>query len=447
MSRIRSLAIVSTVLLATGTAPAQLIPWQPSATPPNPPSAHPSAAQYATWRTEIRKALYILDPLPSPAPHTWSSFSPAPGVVAERVTYASLYGMRIPAIVYRPAKLGGKGVPGIVVVNGHGGDKTSWYAYYTGILYARAGAVVVTYDPIGEDERNIDRKSASRAHDVFVPGAQLPERLGGTMIADILQSVSYLLQRSDVDPGRIAVLGFSMGSFHSAIAAAIDPRIHALVLSGGGNLGGDHSYWAVSPKVMCQAGPYKALGFLGDRAAILYALNQQRGPTLVMNGMVDPLIVTPNNFEPFFSELRDRTAALSGTRANLFETVWFPNAGHRPNFITRAGALWLNRQLHFPNWTEASINAMPKVRISEWFARGAHTPPQTPDPPGATISNQTGEGGLLALDAGVPVIPRDQLQAVPDVEWQAHKLDFIYESFMERIKSAAATTTARTPAQ
>jgi dienelactone hydrolase len=441
MSRIRPFAI-SAVLLVSVTASAQLSPWQPSATPAPVATSHPTVAQYAVWRSQIKKALYIPDPLPSPAPHTYSRLSPAPGIVAEDVTYSSLYGMRIPAIVYRPEKLPAKRVPGIVVVNGHGGDKTSWYAYYTGILYARAGAVVVTYDPIGEDERNIDRKSASRAHDVFVPGAQLPERLGGTMIADILQSVSYLLQRPDVDPARIAVLGFSMGSFHSAIAGAIDPRIRALILSGGGNLGGDHSYWAVSPKVMCQSGPYKALGFLGDRAAILYALNQARGPTLIMNGMVDPLIVTPNSFEPFFSELRDRTAALSGMRANLFETIWFPNAGHRPNFITRAGALWLNRQLHFPNWTEAKINAMPEVRISDWFARGPHSAAQSPDPPGATISHQTGEGGLLALDVQIPILPRNQLQSVPNAEWQAHKRDFIYESFMDRIQAASATAPA-----
>jgi hypothetical protein len=56
-------------------------------------------------------------------------------------------------------------MPGIVVVNGHGGDKASWYAYYTGVLYARAGAVVLTYDPIGEGERNDDHKDFASEHD------------------------------------------------------------------------------------------------------------------------------------------------------------------------------------------------------------------------------------------------------------------------------------------
>ncbi len=35
---------------------------------------------------------------------------PIPGVIAERVTYGTSYGMRVPAIVYRPAQ-GGKHRP------------------------------------------------------------------------------------------------------------------------------------------------------------------------------------------------------------------------------------------------------------------------------------------------------------------------------------------------
>ena len=393
------------------------------------PASPPPPPQYDLQRMQIKHALFIPDTLPSLAIHNYGSFSPSPGIIAERVTYATLYGMRVPAIVYRPAKSNGR-LPGLVVVNGHSGDKTAWYAYYTGILYARAGAVVVTYDPIGEDERNTIRASESRAHDVVIREPQMPERMGGQMITDILQAVSYVLQRPDVDPTRIAVLGYSMGSFHSAIAGAIDPRIHALVLPGGGNLSGDGDYWDISPKVMCQSGPYKALRFLGDRGAALYALNQNRGATFIINGTADPLIVSPHSFEPFFDDVRNRTAAISGTRANLFETYWISGAGHRPNFVTRPAALWLEEKLHFPNWTVASINAMPEVHISEWASKtGAHI--------GSSFDNELSEAGVRALDVGVPAISRDQLQAVPDPEWQQHKNDFIYESWVERARAAS----------
>jgi dienelactone hydrolase len=396
---------------------------QPAARPPVSPG------QLSKWRRQIKQALFIPDPLPSLATMSYGSFSPATGVIAERVTYETSYRMRVPAIVYRPEKPQ-KNLPGIVIVNGHMGDKTSWYAFYSGILYARAGAVVVTYDPLGEDERNSEHKSETGTHDKVVPGTQMPARMGGQMITDIMQAVSYLRSRKDVDPRRVAVAAYSMGSFHAAIAGAIDPRIHALILSGGGNLSGPGDYWSISSKVMCQSGPSKALDFLPDRGAILYALNQRRGPTLIMNGTRDNVVVSVHTDEAFFNQLRERTAAISGTRVGLFETYWFPEAGHRPNFVTRPAALWLERQLHFPNWTEASIEQLGEAHVSEWSQKtGAHV--------GKTFQNELSEGGVRALTTDVPNVPREELQAVPTSEWELHKDDFIWEGWVERASHAS----------
>src|SRR6185312_736501 len=96
---------------------------------------------------------------------------------------------------------------------------------YSGMLFAKAGAVVVTYDPIGEGERNIGRKSRAGAHDKWVdPPAGLPrtdwgQRLAGLMQVDVMQAVSYLAARPEVDPSRIATVGYSMGSFVTGIQA------------------------------------------------------------------------------------------------------------------------------------------------------------------------------------------------------------------------------------
>ena len=124
--------------------------------------------QEQAWREQIKAALFVPDPLPALAPETHSRFEPAPGVLAERVTYATEFGMRVPAILYLPKARRGK-VPALIVVNGHGGDKYSWYAFYSGVLYARGGAAVLTYDPAGEGERNSERKSGTRAHDKVEP--------------------------------------------------------------------------------------------------------------------------------------------------------------------------------------------------------------------------------------------------------------------------------------
>src|ERR1700743_1075376 len=137
---------------------------------PRTPSATNQARDDA-WRAEIRHQLYIPDKLPALDAKVWSTFSPAPGVLADRVTYATADGMMVPAIVYRPdpkvAKWKGK-LPGLVIVNGHGSDKFGWYAFYSGMMFAKAGAVVVTYDPIGEGDRNSERKSrvSPSPHDV-----------------------------------------------------------------------------------------------------------------------------------------------------------------------------------------------------------------------------------------------------------------------------------------
>jgi dienelactone hydrolase len=386
------------------------------------PSQALSGDRYTVWRSEIRRALFIPDKLPKPAPASFGTFSPASGVIAERVTYATTYGMRIPAIVYRPEKKLKERLPAIVIVNGHGGDKTSWYAFYSGILYARAGAIVLTYDPLGEDERNSFHRSEAREHDTVLAGEDSPRRVAGQMITDILQGVGYLTQRKDVDQKGIAVAAYSMGSFHSAIAGALDMRIHALLLSGGGNLDGPNGYWDTS-KLMCQGGGYRGLSFLGDRGAILYALNQQRGPTLLLNGTADGLIVRPHTDEHFFSGLRERTMAITGTRKNLFETEWFEGAGHRPNFVTRRAALWLNHQLGFPNWTTASIMAMAEIHISEWAVEnGAHI--------GQNFQNELSEGGLRALDPTIPNVPREKLQVFSDVEWQRQKESLTWTSWV-----------------
>src|SRR5580704_3908034 len=224
-------------------------------------AANPHAKRDAAWRAEIKEKLHVPAVLPALEAKTWSTFSPVKGVKAERVTYNTADGMLVTAIVYMPDPIPATKLPGIVVVNGHGSDKFGWYAFWSGIQFARAGAMVVTYDPIGEGERNIDKKSNAGSHDKLPP--QFGTRLAGLMQVDLMQAVTFLTQRKEVDPSRIAVLGYSMGSFVAGITGAIDPRIHAVVLSGGGVFGGAGSYFDRGNKP-CQVSPYRALSEVID---------------------------------------------------------------------------------------------------------------------------------------------------------------------------------------
>jgi len=392
-------------------------------------AAGPATEKEQQWRRQIKATLFVPDPLPRLAPRTHGRFEPAPGVVAERVSYGTQFGLRVPAILYLPKSGSGK-APAFIVVNGHGGDKYSWYAFYSGILYARAGAAVLTYDPAGEGERNIDRQSGTRAHDKVEDPPELARRLAGLMITDVMQAVSFLSQRPEVDATRIAAAGYSMGSFVLSLACAVDTRLKACVLAGGGNLDGPGEYWDKS-KPMCQGIPYQSLMFLGDRPAALYALHAARGATLVFNGLEDSTVRIPPNAEAFFQDLQRRVAELRGSSAGVFDTGFVPGVGHRPFFVTRPVALWLERRLDFPNWTEQSIPTMPETHVSQWAKQnGVEMDP--------LYSSEHREGGTRALDTGVPTLTRADLSVFTAQEWEQRKASLIHEEWLRQAKARLA---------
>jgi dienelactone hydrolase len=385
----------------------------------------------AALREQIRGNFFVPDPLPAIEAETHRRFSPAPGVVAEAVTYVTEFGTRVPAILYLPDPLpaGGK-IPAFIVVNGHGGDKYSWYAYYSGIAYARAGAAVLTYDPAGEGERSRTRKSGTREHDALKGDEELARRLCGLMLTDIFQATSYLASRPEIDPTRIAAGGYSMGSFVLAIAGAVEPRLRAVDLSGGGNLSGAGDYWERSSKTMCQAQPWHSLEFLGaDRGAMIYALHAARGATLIWNGRVDSVVDMPKTQEPFFEALRTKVIAIRGTAENAFEFGFTDGGSHRPYFVTKPVAVWLERQLHFPNWTEASVAAMPVTHISEWSA-------QTGVPIDKLYATEDREGGALAIGENVPGIEREQLSVFTPPEWEKQKRTLMFDTWATAARAA-----------
>lgn len=400
--------------------------------------AQPATAnQVKLWRAQMRHALYIPDPLPATNPQSYGSFTPTPGVVAERVTYRTAYNLRVPAIVYRPATRPVQKMPAIVVVNGHGADKSSWYSYYTGILYARAGAVVLTYDPIGEGERNDEHKDFTGEHDKLISDPpSMPVRMGGLMITDILQAVSYVAGRPDVDAHRIAVLGFSMGSFQSALAGALDPRIHALLLVGGGDLDGPGGYWDSGHAIMCQAAPYQALNFVGDRPAVLYTMSARRGSTFIINGTNDTVVDIPHHAQDFFEAMRQRVIALNGSDQGVFTTYFDPGASHRPSWMTRTAAEWLDQQLHFPNWPQGSIAKLPVTSIRDWAASVGY-------PLTKSYAREDRDAGIQAIAADVPLLTSTQTDVLGRSAWEVLKTDFIYATWVERATAEARAESAK----
>lgn len=399
-----------------------------------PASGAVTKKQVVEWRQQIRRALFIPDTLPSLQPRVYGSFSPLPGVIAERVTYGTEYGLRIPAILYRPSSSAGK-IPGLVVVNGHGADKSSWYSWYTGILYARAGAAVLTYDPIGEGERNDSHEDATGEHDTVIDVPGVPQRMGGLMVTDVMQGVSYLRSLPQVDSRRIGVLGFSMGSFISSIAGAVDDRVHALLLTGGGDLDGPGGYWDSSAKIMCQAGPYHALEFLGDRPAVIFTLNARRGPTFILNGSDDTVVAIPQHGPAFFDDLHRRVVAMDGSAQDVFETYFDPGASHRPAWVLKIAGEWLEKTLHFSNWNNTQVKDLPVIKIGTWAAKNrVHLTP------GEMQENR--DSGLEAIDVQVPKLTPEQLSVLPRDEWAERRSEFVYSAWAKDATAEARRATS-----
>lgn len=394
-----------------------------------------TSQQVNAWRQQMRNALYIPTPLPPLAVKNYGSFSPVPGVIAERVTYGTEYGLRIPAIIYRPTHITDK-VPGMVVVNGHGADKTTWYDYYTGILYAKAGAVVVTYDAIGEGERNDEHQNGADECERIIAVPGVPRRMGGLMVTDAMQGVAYLRSLPYVDSHHIAVLGFSMGSFVAALTGAIDPDFHALYLTGGGDLDGPGGYWDSSQCIMTQSAPYKALRFLGDRGAAIYTLNARRGPTFILNGTDDTVVAIPTHGPKFFANLRKRTIAMNGSSKNVFTAYFDQGASHRPSWVLKVAAEWLEKQLGFPNWTPRKLKSMPVVNIGQWAkANGVYLNS------GERRLNR--DAGLEAIAAGVPGLKPSQLDVFSMSEWQKMRGKLVWAAWAKDATAAAVRENLR----
>jgi len=404
----------------------------------------PAQAQTDVYRQIVIPETLFLQPSIPPNATIYSTQQITPAIRFERLSFITQYGMRVPAIAYVPTHITGK-APGIVIVAGHGGDKTSWYEVYAGLLYASAGAIVLTYDPAGEDERNPTRASDTRLHDQ--PTAlKHPERIGGLMVEDVLEAERYLAHRPDVDAKRIAVLGYSMGTFHAAIATALGRELtHALILSAGGNLDGPGQYWETGNKLNCQVAPYKALNAAMQNKAgdLLYEHIAEFTPALIMNGTADGLITKFNEQQPWFDALRDRIQKPQLTDQYLPEIIFYKDTGHRPSFVNRDAALWLNHQLHFPNWTDAQIGAFPTITAHDWSTRN-NVPINTP------YDTPLSEGSVEALDLHLPGIPRAQLQAIPEPEWQRNSKSFTFDAWLAHAlatESKAAESTALAPVQ
>ncbi|HWQ11456.1 MAG TPA: alpha/beta hydrolase family protein [Roseiflexaceae bacterium] len=246
--------------------------------------------------------------------------SPAPAVVA-------VHG-------HGPGKVHTAGVPGAPQAEAAAADELDY-----GLQAVRRGYVALCQDMRGfgecvdEDHRGFSHGSSC----TYSAGrsAMLGRTLLGERVWDVRRAIDWLAARPEVDGGRIACVGHSGGGTVTLLAAALDERIRAAVVSG--YLCAWRSSLFGVPHCPCNFVPGLALDAdCGDVGGLIAPR-----PLLATSGARDPIFPLAGVREAFATVSAAYTALGAADRAQLFvgqgehrffgEPVW--------SFLAR----WLDR--------------------------------------------------------------------------------------------------------
>jgi len=155
------------------------------------------------------------------------------GYRRQNILYQSQPGFWVTANLYLPLETRGQ-APAIVILHSLHGPKTQFELQDMGIIWARAGCVVLVMDQIGYGERietyPWDRDNYNSR---YVTGEQL-YLAGGSlmtwMVWDAMRGIDLLCERHDVNQKEVILLGaVAGGGDQAAVTAALDSRVAAVV--------------------------------------------------------------------------------------------------------------------------------------------------------------------------------------------------------------------------
>ncbi len=198
-----------------------------------------TSAEADRRKAEVReKLLRILGGLPEyrgPLRARVTGTLQGKGYAIEKVIFESLPGFWITGNVYRPEERGRR-YPGILVPSGHTQEGKP-EPQILAANFALKGFVALTYDPIGQGEREqtylpqLGRAfSGGGGNEHLELGARsilIGQSVARYFIHDARRAADYLVSRADVDPGRLAVAGCSGGGAITMYVAVFDSRMKA----------------------------------------------------------------------------------------------------------------------------------------------------------------------------------------------------------------------------
>jgi len=207
-------------------------------------------AEWERFRDPRIKALAAsLGEFPSRTPlnvHVTQEFA-GKGYRRQDLVYQSRPGLWVTASLYLPEKTQGR-MPGFVIVHSHHRPRTQAELQDMGILWARVGCAVLIPDQIGHGERIQNYPWNREAyHSRYMMGMQLylaGESLIKWMVWDVRRGIDLLLERKDINPEQIILLGsVAAGGEPASITAALDERVAAVAPFNFGRTGAGWGEW------------------------------------------------------------------------------------------------------------------------------------------------------------------------------------------------------------
>lgn len=218
------------------------------------------------------------------------------GYVRERVELSSVSGMSFAAYVLIPDGYESEKIPAVLAVHGHGygsreivglnfdgsvDDKIPGIHQHFALQLVKQGLLVIAPDVVGFGERLLEADQAdgtmapSSCYKMSTQLLMLGKTLTGLRVMETRIVLDYLTSRSDIDPERLGIMGFSGGGLISYITAALDERIKAVVLTGFTNtfkdsiIAVDHCICNHIPNILLYAELPEWIGLIAPRALFL----------------------------------------------------------------------------------------------------------------------------------------------------------------------------------
>ncbi|MEO1994794.1 MAG: acetylxylan esterase, partial [Planctomycetaceae bacterium] len=195
----------------------------------------------------LRSALGGFPTTPVPLQTRVTSTIVGDGFTVANVVYQSRPGFWVSANLYAPSTEQAH-MPAILIAHSHHRPKTQGELQDMGMTWARRGCLVLVIDQVGHGERADHpfqsaesyavpssgfrwwRQDYYHRYDINVQLHLTGQSLMGWMVWDLMRGVDLLLERPDVDPTRIMLLGaVAGGGDPAAVTAALDRSITAAV--------------------------------------------------------------------------------------------------------------------------------------------------------------------------------------------------------------------------